>query len=122
MQPNLILCLGTNYLQTYHIAKAQELLRVALPNIQFTSSTWSLPVGGGNALYMNCIAYGQTDLNLSQVEEIIHGIEDSLLRTRTKGSNARVTIDIDLLKLNDELFHLSDWEREYVKQLLVEIK
>lgn len=70
-------------------------------------------------MYLNQLAVGETMLGADDLNEKLKEIEQSL--DRKHDGSGRVTIDIDLLLYDDVRYHLRDWERDYVKDLLPEL-
>ena len=69
--------------------------------------------------YLNQLATGVTDMEAADLNLRLKEIEQQLGRKHDK--SGVVTIDIDLLQHDDTRYHLRDWERDYVKDLLVEL-
>ncbi|MBM6991725.1 MAG: 2-amino-4-hydroxy-6-hydroxymethyldihydropteridine diphosphokinase [Prevotella sp.] len=121
MVRKLLLSLGSNTEQSYHIATAQQLLRKVLGDIHFTRSMWTIPIGSPSPLYLNCLAYGETALTYSSLLSLIKDIERQMGRLPQDKSLHLVKIDIDILQLDSDIYHSSDWNRPYVQSLLKDI-
>lgn len=117
----LILCLGSNFEQEKNIQQAQKMLRLELPNLCFTHNLWTEPIGVITPNYLNCLAYGTISITYWDILKLTKRIEKRLGRSQKAASSTKITIDIDILQYGNDKFHLSDWERNYVKELLVEI-
>ena len=65
---------------------------------------------------MNRLAVGSTPLTVSELEQQLKETESRLGRTKQQ-----VTIDLDLMLYDDRQFHLTDWPRPYIQQLLPDI-
>ena len=147
----VMLCLASNCRQEYYMAEARQRLEGLLGNLRFTSAHWTEPVSdackriGQNdrdacksidqttpplwgtlptqeenrGMYLNQLAVGETMLGADDLNEKLKEIEQSL--DRKHDGSGRVTIDIDLLLYDDVRYHLRDWERDYVKDLLPEL-
>ena len=70
-------------------------------------------------MYLNQLVTGTTELGVEELNEKLKEVEQSL--DRKHDGSGIVTIDIDLLQYDDERYHLRDWERDYVKNLLPEL-
>lgn len=116
----VILCLASNTNQQQNMEAARRLLGQLLGNLLFTTEHWTEPV---NALrpdkYLNQLAKGTTNLEPDELNQRLKDIEQQLERKHDK--SGIVTIDIDLLAYDSERYHLRDWERDYVKDLLPEL-
>ena len=66
---------------------------------------------------MNRLAVGSTPLTVAELEQRLKETESRLGRTKQQ-----VTIDLDLMLYDDRQFHLADWPRPYIQQLLPDIE
>ena len=117
---------------------ARGLLSGVLTGLHYTTEHWTDPVtshGDRHAVrslagltsqracprvrYLNQLATGTTNLEAEALNQRLKEIEQQLDRKHDK--SGVVTIDIDLLQYDDTRYHLRDWERDYVKNLLVEL-
>ena len=131
----VMLCLASNYQQEQYMAAARERVATLMGDLHFTSEHWTEPVathGDRNAvqtastqrssphvLYLNQLATGTTTLGVEALNQRLKEIEREL--DRKHDGSGIVTIDIDLLEYDGERHHLHDWERDYVKDLLIEL-
>ena len=131
----VMLCLASNCQQEQYMAAARERLATLMGDPRFTSEHWTEPVathGDRNAvqtdsaqrssphvLYLNQLATGTTALGVEALNQRLKEIEREL--DRKHDGSGIVTIDIDLLEYDGEHYHLRDWERDYVKDLLIEL-
>ena len=116
----VLLCLASNSNQQQNMEAARILLRDVLNELHYTTEHWTEPV---NALrpdqYLNQLATGLTNLGPDELNLRLKDIEQQLDRKHDK--SGIVTIDIDLLEYDSVRYHLRDWERDYVKDLLPEL-
>ena len=56
---------------------------------------------------------------MNLLNEVLKETEKRLGRTHNE--DGIVTIDLDLLQYDNEQFHLKDWSRNYVKDLIKEL-
>lgn len=119
----VLLCLASNCQQEQNMEAARSLLSELLTDLHYTTEHWTDPVathGDKHAvLYLNQLATGTTTLETEDLNLRLKEIEQQLGRKHDK--SGVVTIDIDLLQYDDTRYHLRDWERDYVKDLLVEL-
>lgn len=120
---SVMLCLASNSQQERNMEAARRLLEGVISGLHFTSEHWTEPVtshGDRSAVkYLNQLATGTTTLEAEALNLRLKEIEQQLDRKHDK--SGVVTIDIDLLQYDDTRYHLRDWERDYVKNLLVEL-
>lgn len=114
----MILCLGSNHEQQRHIAMAQELLQHHFAALRFTPCIWTEPVGVVSPQYLNCLAYGTTTLTYDALLTLTKNLEQRMGRSQEGQHRGEIPIDIDILLLGQHKYHLSDWDRTYVRQLL----
>lgn len=119
----VLLCLASNSQQKQNMEAARSLLSGLLADLHYTTEHWTDPVTSQRAcphvLYLNQLATGVTDMEAEDLNLRLKEIEQQLGRKHDK--SCVVTIDIDLLQYDDTRYHLRDWERDYVKDLLVEL-
>ena len=75
------------------------------------------PVGIISPPFHNQIVTGTTDMSLEELEISIKQIERDLGRL-WEHDQTQVSIDIDILKYDQQVLHDNDWRREYVKTLI----
>ena len=71
--------------------------------------------------FVNALAIAFTDLPEPDIVPILKDIERQCGRTKEEKSQGIVKLDLDLLLYGDLRRKESDWERDYVKQLLGEM-
>jgi 2-amino-4-hydroxy-6-hydroxymethyldihydropteridine diphosphokinase len=116
---DIIISLASNYQQEKNLSEARQRLGQILSDISYTRELWTEPIGHeGSPLYLNQLAYAKSTLTVRELEEKFKQIEQSLGRTEECRQQGIVPIDIDLLQFQDTRYHLRDWERCYVRDLL----
>ena len=110
---NVLIALGSNYLQCAHIQWATQRLSVLLTDVAISSVLWTPDIHRHGQWYMNRLVRGKTTLSPTLLIEQLKQTEQQTGRTKQ-----HVTIDLDLMQYEAERYHLSDWERPYVLQLL----
>ena len=147
----IIISLASNEDQETRMAAAREQLTQLLTECHFTSAIWTVPidhspwtidhsrcnakdgqqtsaaanngqwsmVNGQSKKYLNQLCQGTTALGEGLLCEVLKETEKRLGRTHNE--DGIVTIDLDLLQYDGQRYHLRDWERNYVKDLLREL-
>lgn len=119
-QHQVIICLSSNIDQKRHLEAARQQLSLLLSEIHFTSEHFTEPIHSlRKEPYLNQLCRGTTAFGANLMNEVLKEIEKRLGRTHNE--DGIVTIDLDLLQYDDQRFHLRDWERNYVKDLLNEL-
>lgn len=78
------------------------------------------PIGHTNNPYLNQLFSGTTSLTLEKLLDNTKSIENEMGRDRSNRGN--VAIDIDIILYDQQKLHFTDWERDYIKQLLTQLK
>ena len=76
-------------------------------------------VNGQCSMYLNQLCSGTTAFGPNLLSEVLKETEKR--QGRTHNEDGIVTLDLDLLQYDDQRFHLRDWERPYVKDLIKEL-
>ena len=120
MEHEVIISIASNEDQEANLAKARELLKTILPKLTFTKELWTEPVNTTRkSMYLNQLCKGTTELGAGLLGEVLKETEKRLGRRHNE--DGIVVIDLDLLQHDQQRFHLRDWERSYVKDLLSEL-
>lgn len=119
-QHSIIISLASNYDQQGNLAKAREQLKVLLSDIRFTKELWTQPVNNHRQEpYLNQLCQATTNLGANLLSEVLKELEKRLGRTHNE--EGIVTIDLDLMAYDDQQYHLKDWDRSYIKELINEL-
>lgn len=119
-QHSIIISLASNYDQQGNLAKAREQLKVLLSDIRFTKELWTQPVNNHRQEpYLNQLCQATTNLGANLLSEVLKELEKRLGRTHNE--EGIVTIDLDLMAYDDQQYHLKDWDRSYIKDLINEL-
>ena len=78
------------------------------------------PIGHTNNPYLNQLFSGTTSLTLEKLLDNTKRIENEMGRDRSNRGN--VAIDIDIILYDQQKLHFTDWERDYMKQLVTQLK
>ena len=116
----VLLSLASNYDQEKNLSEARRRLEQILGHITYTRECWTEPIGSTKRpdKYLNQLASGFT---LQSVEQLCRQLKQTELlmgRTTENRKKGIVCIDLDLLLYDDDRYHLADWERSYIKQLM----
>ena len=76
-------------------------------------------VNGQCSMYLNQLCKGTTAFGFNLLNEVLKETEKR--QGRTHNEDGIVTLDLDILQYDDEKFHLRDWTRNYVKDLINEL-
>ena len=117
---HIIISLASNINQEAHLEAARTQLIQLLTDVHFTRAIFTDPIGTlRQEPYLNQLCSGTTALGMNLLNEVLKEIEKRLGRTHNE--DGIVTLDLDLLEYDSERFHLRDWNRNYVKDLINEL-
>ncbi|QYR10544.1 2-amino-4-hydroxy-6-hydroxymethyldihydropteridine diphosphokinase [Prevotella sp. Rep29] len=117
----LIISIGTNVDHDLNMTLAKRALLTLLPDMTFTTEKWTNPVDAESDKFLNCLALATTRHGAKQIVRAFKQIERKCGDTKGKRSKGTITVDIDILKYDDEIFHKEDWQRGYIRALMREI-
>ena len=116
----VIISLASNEQQEQHMQAARTQLGMLLKDLQFTTAHWTEPINTHRKEpYLNQLCRGTTTFSANLLEVVLKETEKRLGRTHNE--DGIVTIDLDLLQYDEDRYHLRDWERSYVKDLIKEL-
>ena len=146
---HIIISLASNFNQEANLEAARTALTQLLVEAHFTSAKWTKPFGiidhgpfgsidhgpltidhlpsanngqcsmFNGQWYLNQLCSGTTAFGPNLLSEVLKETEKH--QGRTHNEDGIVTLDLDLLQYDDQRFHLRDWERPYVKDLIKEL-
>ena len=117
---HIIISLASNYQQEVNMDAARTQLVQLLSEVHFTQAIYTEPIHSlRKEPYLNQLCKGTTALGRNLLSEVLKEIEKRLGRTHNE--DGIVAIDLDLLEYDGERYHLRDWERSYVKDLINEL-
>ena len=119
MKHSVVIALASNCSQEQYLREAQQRLTQILSVSRFTPSLWTAPVNSTRPdQYLNMLAYAETHLSLDDLNATLKHIESEMGRTQKERQQGIVRIDLDIMRYDDQRYHLKDWERDYIKKLL----
>lgn len=113
----IILALGSNIQQEYHMRQAVALLCDTFKNINFADPCWTKPIGLDSDDFLNGMVSAETELSVEEVQLRLKDIEKACGRTPQSSRCGIIPMDIDLLMYAGQLFHEEDWKRPYIIKL-----
>ena len=148
---HIIISLASNFNQEANLEAARTALTQLLTEVHFTSAKRTKPFGtidhgpltidhsleaspfesklssldqwsmvnGQCSMYLNQLCSGTTALGPELLSEVLKETEKR--QGRTHNEDGIVTLDLDLLEYDNERYHLRDWQRPYVKDLINEL-
>lgn len=117
----IIVALGTNSDQKKNAFTAEAILKTIIKDSHVSKYLWTKPLGIKNSdKFLNFIIFGKTHYGLSQLTKAFKQLEKKCGRNKYDEKRGVIKIDIDILQYGNQIYHEDDWDREYVKELLLE--
>ena len=117
-----LLCLGSNFYRTAHLAYARRDLKVFFPDIRFAPEMETEAIGSRFlSPFSNQVAKMETSLTAEEIRAILKQIERDNGRLPEDKAQGVVKLDIDLLKFGDEVLKPADLALPYVQAGLKEL-
>lgn len=114
----IILALGSNTDSNLSMPRAMHLLQEQLDDLTFTPIIMTEAIGISSNLFANCLASGYTVKKADEVIQILKSTEQQCGDLPTLRAERKVVMDIDLLLLGQKKYHIDDWNRSYIQQLM----
>ena len=119
MTHSVVIALASNQDQEDHLHEAQQRLGHLLTVHRFTEAIWTDPIRATRPCrYLNQLLYAETEMTCDELEQALKQMEREMGRTPEDREKGIVPIDLDLMRYDDQRYHLPDWERDYIKKLL----
>ena len=130
---SILLSLASNHEQEKNLGEAREALAQVLVSPDYTPAIWTEPYGKKQppshlspltshpSKYLNQLVSAQTSLDSDELILRLKEIEKVQGRDDEARRQGLVPIDLDLLLYDQQRFHLRDWQRPYIQQLLPEL-
>ena len=120
---DIIISLASNNQQQQNLAEARRRLGQVLFDLNYTEELWTEPYssskqGMSAPLYLNQLLYARTNLEVNELNLLLKNMEADMGRTSQLRAQGIVPIDLDLMQHGKERYHLTDWQRPYIQQLL----
>ena len=117
---HIIISLASNINHEANLVAARTQLTQLLSEAHFTRAIYTKPIHSlRQEPYLNQLCEGTTAYGFNLLNEVLKETEKRLGRTHNE--DGIVTIDLDLLEYDGERYHLRDWDRNYVKDLINEL-
>ncbi len=117
----IIVALGTNIDQKKNALTAEAMMKTIFKDSYVSKHMWTKPVNmKSSEKFLNFIIFAKTQYGLTQLTKAFKQLEKKCGRTKYDESRGIIKIDIDILQYGDKIFHEEDWNRDYVKELMLE--
>lgn len=113
---SVIIAIGSVTSPSAYIHWASQRLTLLLTDMRLSKMIWTKDVKGTNLMYMNRLVSGKTNLSAEILE-----YELKIIEAMTNRTKEQITIDLDLMQHDNQRYHIKDWPRPYIQQLLPDI-
>lgn len=117
----ILIALGSNLHQKENMAKARRLLSEHFPDVTFSRELWTEPIGLASDKFLNLLAWAHTSMPADGVLALLKDIEAQCGASKADKRVGRVEADLDLLSYGGTRYHVQDWQRGYVQELLRDV-
>lgn len=118
----VLISLASNIHHEENLDAARQAVSRFLNDVTFTSILWTKPINTPNpSPYLNQLAAGATELTIEELENKLKDAEIQIGRTDDERRKKIVPADLDILMFDETKYHLRDWDRPYVKELLEQL-
>ena len=114
----VLISLAANCDHKKNLSEARQRLEQVLYSSCYTPEVWTDAVGGATGQYLNQMVKAGTSLDLDALQAALKQIELDMGRTPADRQQGIVRIDLDLMEYDRQRYHLRDWGRHYVQQLI----
>ena len=118
-----VIAVGSNNGAAGHVEKAVSIMRENFDVLKMSRQLSTEPIGmpQGTPAFVNMIVICHCDIDTDHLTALLKEIERQCGNTPEKRKHGIVSVDLDLLMFDDIRFHISDWNRWYIKQLTEEL-
>lgn len=121
MENNIIIALGSNFDPLWNVENAKRRLESLFPDILFSRSLWTDPIGIESPCFVNALAVAHSSWSKEEIVRQLKCLEKESGRCREEKERGIVRIDLDLIWYGTEKLHPEDWDREYILTLLKDL-
>lgn len=116
---HVIIALASNHEAEQNLFETKKRLEQILFDVHYSECKCSQAFGSkSKGYYYNQLLFCTTDLSVEQLIEVLKDTEKAMGRTAEAREQGIVCIDLDLMRYDEERYHLRDWERPYIQCLL----
>ena len=115
----VLMALGSNHATADAlIGKALQLMSSYITDLCTTETLTTEPIGISSGPFRNCLVTGHTVLDADQLVASLKKTERDCGDRRSLRRKNIILMDIDLLLHDTARYHLQDWSKGYIQQLL----
>ena len=114
----ILIAIGSNHEVERRMNEVRVLLQDSFGDVVFSPSMQTKDINMEGPDYINMVAVFHTSLSYQQVNSLLKKLQSMCGNSEEARSRHEVAMDLDILAFNDRLYHLNDWQRPYIKQLV----
>lgn len=114
----ILIAIGSNHEAEKHLDEVRVLLQDSFSDIVFSPSMQTKDINMEGPDYLNMVAVFHTGLSYQQVNSLLKKLQSMCGNSEEARSRHEVAMDLDILAFNNRLYHLNDWQRPYIQELV----
>ena len=115
----VLIAIGSNHDAERHLEEVRILLKDSFGNgIVFSPTIQTADVNKEGPDYINALAVITTSMNYQKVKALLKQLETMCGNTKEARKRHEVAMDLDILAFNNRRYHLNDWNRNYIQELM----
>ena len=115
----VLIAIGSNHDAERHLDEVRILLKDSFgDDIVFSPTMQTEDVNKEGPDFINALAIIETDLTYREVNSMLKQLEIRCGDTKEKRKQHEIVMDLDILAFNYRRYHLKDWERTYIQELI----
>jgi 2-amino-4-hydroxy-6-hydroxymethyldihydropteridine diphosphokinase len=117
----VLIAIGSNYDAESRIEDVRVLLQDSFGEVVFSPTMQTKDVNMEGPDFINLVAVFHTNLSYQQVNALFKKLQTDCGNSEEARRRNEVAMDLDILAFNNRLYHLNDWKRPYIQQLVAKI-
>lgn len=114
----ILIAIGSNHEAERRMDEVRVLLQDSFGDIVFSPSIQTKDINMEGPDFINMVAVFHTSLSYQQVNTLLKKLQSTCGNSEEARSRHEVAMDLDILAVNNRLYHLNDWKRPYIQQLV----
>lgn len=115
----ILIAIGSNHDAERHLEEVRILLKDSFGNdIVFSPTLQTADVNKEGPDFINALAVITTNMSYQEVKAFLKQLEKKCGNCKEARKRHEVAMDLDILAFNNRRYHLNDWNRSYIQELI----
>lgn len=115
----ILIAIGSNHDAERHLEEVRILLKDSFgDDIVFSPTLQTADVKKEGPDFINALAVITTNMSYQEVKALLKKLEEKCGNTKEARKRHEVAMDLDILAFNNRRYHLNDWNRSYIQELI----